>query len=81
MDRSKDFWVGNLFKIGFYAVHDPCCAVASSLDFYVGKKRHVNFSVALFRCCIGSILGRKTSQNWIGAFQDSCCPVASFPEI
>ena len=47
MDRSKDFWVGRLFKIGFHAVHDSCCAVASSLDFYVGKKRHVNFSVAL----------------------------------
>ena len=35
----------------------------------------------MLRCCVGSILGRKTSQNWIGAFQDSCCPVASLPEI
>ena len=35
----------------------------------------------MLHCCVGSFLGRKTFQNLVYAFQDSCCPVASHPEI
>ena len=68
--RSEDF---SKFGICLSRFLLPCCIAPRIL---VRRK-----GACEFQCCVGSILGRKTSQNWIGVFQDSCCTVAYSPEI